>query len=291
MDNMTQAHAGATPSSLAFAPARSSVVARARGTSLHRQLFVVLRDEIIRGVYVSGALPIEEAMCERFGVSRVTVRRALAELASLGLVERHAGRGTFVRADLSQIRELPSLTLIENLRKSAMEMEAQVLEVTRSDAPRDVALLLQLEPAEKALHVVRLRSINGTPVMLTDSWVAAKLGRKVTEKALRKRALLDLLKDRGVKFGRVVQQITAEAADPARSQLLQTEVGSPLLKLVRLLHDLQSRPVQQLTAWLTPERSCLLMEIPGETVNTFSAGQFVHHVHATAAMRGEGAAR
>ena len=72
---------------------------RAPGTALHRQLFLVLRDEITRSVFAAtGALPKEEALCERFGVSRITVRRALADLAALGLVERRHGRGTFVRA-------------------------------------------------------------------------------------------------------------------------------------------------------------------------------------------------
>ncbi|WP_043117349.1 GntR family transcriptional regulator, partial [Pseudacidovorax intermedius] len=74
-------------------------VARTPGTSLHRQLFMVLRDEIVRGEYASGLLPKEEALCERFGVSRITVRRALADLAAQQLVERRHGRGTFVRND------------------------------------------------------------------------------------------------------------------------------------------------------------------------------------------------
>ena len=270
---------------MARPPATAPSFDRAPGTSLHRQLFVVLRDEITRGVYASGALPKEEALCERFGVSRITVRRALADLAALGLVERRHGLGTFVRADLPQARAQPSLGLVDSLRKAALETDVQVLEVAQSEAPPEVAAALHLEPGEKAMHALRLRSIDGTPVMLTDAWVPARLGKRVSSAALRKHALYEILMAQGVKFGRVIQEITAEVADPARARLLHVETGAPLLKMVRLLHDLDAQPVQHLSVSMTAERSRVLMDIPGETLNTLTAGQLVHDVHPTGARR------
>ncbi len=56
--------------------ATASPLNAARGTALHRQIFLVLRDEISRGLFPDGALPNEEALCERFGVSRITVAAA-----------------------------------------------------------------------------------------------------------------------------------------------------------------------------------------------------------------------
>jgi GntR family transcriptional regulator len=253
--------------------------ALAKGTSLHRQLFLVLRDQISRGEYgAGGALPTEEALCERFGVSRITVRRALADLAAMGLVERRHGLGTFVRQDLPLAREFPSLSLIDGLRKTAMETDVEVLEVAQAEPPADVATLLKLEAPARAVHALRLRSIAGTPVMLTDAWVPVDLGRRVSAAALRKRALYEILMAQGMKFGRAVQEIGAIAADPVRARLLKTEVGAPLLKLVRVMHDTKARPVQHLTVYMSPERSRILMDIPGETINTLSAGQMVHDV-------------
>lgn len=253
---------------------------RAPGTSLHRQLFVVLRDEIVRGVYsAAGLLPKEEALCERFGVSRITVRRALADLAVQGLVERRHGRGTFVLQDrLPQARAQPSLSLIDSLRQTATDTQVRVLRVEQTEAPPDVAALLALAPGEKAMHALRLRSMDGTPVMLTDAWVPARLGKRITAALLRKQALYEILLAQGLKFGRVIQEITAEVSDPARAELLQMEVGAPLLKIVRVMHDLDARPVLYITVVMTPERSRVLMDIPGDTVNTLSSGQFVHQV-------------
>ncbi|WP_454724807.1 MULTISPECIES: GntR family transcriptional regulator [Cupriavidus] len=249
------------------------------GTSLHRQLFIVLRDEITRGVYAeTGALPKEEALCERFGVSRITVRRALADLAALGMVERRHGLGTFVRPEARVERSSPSLSVIDGLRKTALETDVEVLEVGAAVPPPDIAALLQLPPGERAVHALRLRSMAGTPVMLTDAWVPATLGKRVTAAALRKHALYEILMAQGVKFGRVVQEISAQAADPAFAAWLRTEVGAPLLKLVRLMHDPDARPVQYITVSMSPERSRILMDISADQVNTLSAGRFVHDV-------------
>ena len=262
------------------------------GTSLHRQLFMVLRDEITRGVYAAtGALPKEEALGERFGVSRITVRRALGDLAALGLVERRHGLGTFVRTDLPPAPQTPTLGMIDGLRQTALETEVQVLGVTQTAPPPDIAALLQLAPGEEAVHALRTRSIEGTPVMLTDAWVPARLGRKVSAAALRKHALYEILMAQGVQFGRVVQEISAAPADPMRARVLQTDIGAPLLKLMRLMHDKEAQPVQHLTAWLAAERSRMLMDIPGETVNTLSAGQFVHDVKRTPAPARKARAR
>jgi DNA-binding transcriptional MocR family regulator len=70
----------------------SGPVATGAGVPLHRQLFLVLHDEIARGVLAPGdALPTEQALCDQFGVSRITVRRALADLADQGYIERRQG--------------------------------------------------------------------------------------------------------------------------------------------------------------------------------------------------------
>jgi GntR family transcriptional regulator len=239
-------------------------------------LFLTLRDQISRGVYPrGGTLPKEETLCESFGVSRITVRRALADLVAQGLLEKRHGLGTFVRLDLPLARPIPSLSLVDSLRKTALATRAEVLEVTHAVPPPDVATLLQLKPGELAVHALRLRSKGDVPVMLTDAWVPSHLGRRVSAAALGKHALYEILMAQGVKFGRAVQELTAISADASQARLLRTELGGPLLKLVRVIHDTAAMPVQHLTAYLSPEHSRILMDIPGETVNTLSAGQIV----------------
>jgi GntR family transcriptional regulator len=185
----------------------SGPVLRAAGTALHRQLFMVLRDEIARGVYAaSGALPKEEALGDRFQVSRITVRRALADLAALGLVERRHGLGTFVKATPHMARVTPSLSFIDSLRQVATDTQVQVLQVERIAPAPMLAALLQIAPGEAALHAFRLRTVNGVPVMITEAWVPAFISKRVTAARLRKLPLYQVLLEEGVKFGRVVHQ-------------------------------------------------------------------------------------
>jgi GntR family transcriptional regulator len=250
---------------------------RAEGTPLHLQLFIVLRDEISRGARAPGSLmPTEGALCDRFGVSRITVRRALADLAAQGYVQRRQGLGSYVRDQLPAAMPAMNLSLLDSLKQTARETQVEVLAVKSELPPEQVRALLQLQPGEHAVHALRLRKSGEVPLMLTEAWVPERIGRKVTEAALKRKALYEILMAQGVVFGRVIQEISAEAADPYRAALLRTKVSSPLIRMTRLLHDQQDRPVQHLVALLTPERSRVLMDISSDTIDTLSAGHVAH---------------
>jgi GntR family transcriptional regulator len=249
-----------------------------KGVSLHRQVFLVLRDRIANGMYApQSALPTEESLCEQFGVSRITVRRALADLTAQGLVERRQGVGSFVRAGLRVPRESASLDFVRSLRRAAAETQVTVLGVEKAVPPRDVADFFRLEnPLTRALHVRRVRTLNGEPVMLTEAWVPPDLGLRITAAALRRQALHEILQSQGISLGRVVQEITAVAAGPEQAQHLNTEAGSPLLRLVRLMHSRDARPIEHLTVWMSPERSRILTELQLTDVDTLRTGRVVH---------------
>lgn len=255
-----------------------SGASRGAGLPLHQQLFVVLREQIMRGLYPPGAtIPNEARLGDLFKVSRITVRRAVADLEAEGLVEKKQGLGTFVRQDLPPQRPAATLGFVDSLRKQAQATQVTVLNLhARAEPPPVVALQLQLEPGERAVHAERLRSTEGHPAMITDAWVPERLGKGITRAKLQKKALYEILMSQGVRFGRVVQEITAVPADPHYARLLNVEVGSPLLRMTRLLYDVDRQPVQHLTIHLSPERSRVLMDVPIESVNTLGAGQIAH---------------
>jgi GntR family transcriptional regulator len=265
-----------TASTIHQAPSDSRI-ARAPGTSLHRQLFVILRDQILRGLHSPGAaIPNEEALCEEFGVSRITVRRAVADLEAAGLLVKRHGRGTFVSNALPPARPSATLSLLDSLRKSATETQAEVLGIETAHPPPDIARQLDLVAGTPAVHALRLRRRNGTPVMVTEAWVPEAIGRNITRRDLQKRALYEILISQGIRFGRIVQEITAVAANPFYAEQLGTELAAPLVKITRLLYDTHRRPVQHLTIHVSPERSRLLMDVTIDTVNTLSAGSIFH---------------
>ncbi|WP_201449771.1 GntR family transcriptional regulator [Bradyrhizobium sp. Ai1a-2] len=259
--------------------ANDQQIAWVPGTSLHRQLFVILRDQILRGVYSPGqSIPNEEALCARFGVSRITVRRAVADLETSGLLVKRHGRGTFVSDKLPPARPSATLGLLDALRKSARETQAEVLNVETAEPPLDIARQLDLVAGVPAVHAVRLRRRGKTPVMVTEAWVPEAVGRNVTLRELQTRALYEILVAQGIRFGRVAQEITAVSASPFYAKQLDTELAAPLVRITRLLYDTDRHPVQHLTIHISPERSRLLMDISIESVNTLAAGSIYHEV-------------
>src|SRR5262245_4348699 len=181
-----------------FSPAG---VTAGAGVPLHRQLFLVLHDEIARGALTPGdVLPTEQTLCDQFGVSRITVRRALADLADAGLIERRQGVGSFVRDRPSSHRGGGSY--MDELRQTEFETEVGVIELDVRSTPKAVADQLG---RERALHVLRLRRERRTsePLMITEAWLPDELSHTVTEDALSRAPLYRLLADSGVELDRV----------------------------------------------------------------------------------------
>ena len=238
---------------------KAGPVSAAAGVPLHRQLFLVLHDEIDRGVIAPGdALPTEQTLCDQFGVSRITVRRALADLAEQGYIERRQGVGSFVRqhgpADVSSAGR----SYMQGLRQTQFETEVDVVELGTRRPPRAIAEAL--ETSGELLQIVRVRRQRrtGEPLMVTDAWLPAQLADTLTESALRRVPLYELLADAGVVADRVRHEITAEIAGPRNAHLLDTAIGAALLRVNRLAF-VADAPHHHLSILLSPNRSRVLL--------------------------------
>lgn len=253
------------------------------GVALHRQLFLALRDTIVQGDYAAGeALPSESALCGHFGVSRITVRRALAELEQEGLIERRAGRGSFVRIGVA--RSFPPATLgyVASLRQALDSTPPRTLRVERAPAPPDVRAHLRAGGDPRLVHAVRLLQQGSVAVALTETWLAPALGEQITLAEMRRSLIHELLLARGVRLGRVVQQFTAQTASAAQARLLGTTTGAALLVASRLVHDRAGVPLHYQRAHVAGERSRVVMDIPAASVDTLASGQLLHDMAAQA---------
>ncbi|BBZ43206.1 GntR family transcriptional regulator [Mycobacterium parmense] len=257
---------------------RAATVSSVAGVPLHRQLFLVLHDEIDRGVLAPGdALPTEQTLCEQFGVSRITVRRALADLAAQGYIERRQGIGSFVRshgpADVSE----SGSSYMESLRQTQFETEVDVVELGIRRPPRLVADALET-PGE-LLHIVRVRRQRrtGEPLIVSDAWLPEALADTLTEPALRRAPLYQLLTRAGVVTDRVRHEITAEIAGPRNARLLDTAIGAALLRVSRLVF-VAGAPHHHLSALLSPSRSRVLLSQSGDELEMADGLTIAHDV-------------
>jgi len=116
-------------------------------------------------------LPPERELAEGFGVSRMTVRQALAALEARGLLERGVGRGTFVRRAKIEHDLMRVAGFSEVVERQGLAPGARVLSVDERLAPAAVARALALEEGALVVRVERVRLGGGVPLALEDSWI------------------------------------------------------------------------------------------------------------------------
>jgi GntR family transcriptional regulator len=255
-----------------------TVLSTDAGVPLHRQLFLVLHDEIDRGVMAPGdALPTEQTLCDQFGVSRITVRRALADLAEQGYIERRQGVGSFVREHAPSEPVSAGRSYMDGLRQTQFETEVDIVELGARRPPRPIAEAL--ESSGELLHIVRVRRQRrtGEPLIVTDAWLPAQLSDTLTESALLRAALYELLADAGVVVDRVQHEITAEIAGPRNANLLDTAIGAPLLRLNRLAF-MGGAPHHHVSVLLSPNRSRVVMSQSAAELETGHGMAITHDV-------------
>ncbi len=249
------------------------------GVPLHRQLFLVLHDEIDRGVIAPGdALPTEQTLCDQFGVSRITVRRALADLAQQGYIERRQGVGSFVR-EHDPSEPIPvGRSYADGMRQIQFETEADVVELGVRRPPAKIAEALGT--SGELLQVVRVRRQRrtGEPLMVSEAWLPGGLADTVTEAALLRAPLYELLSDAGVIVDRVQHEITAEIAGPRNAHLLDTAIGAALLRLNRV-GFVAGAPHHYRSVLLSPSRSRVVMSQSGVALEGGEGLAIAHDVH------------
>jgi GntR family transcriptional regulator len=225
-------------------------------TPLDHQIYLVLREKIRRGdLSAESTLPGEQELARQFKVSRITVKRALNELASDGLVTRHRGRGTIIVGGPSVPVVKGSFdNLIESLKLMGLETEVELLDVAEMAAQGDVALHLALKPGSPVQRAMRLRKLQGEPFSYLVTYVPAAIARRYSIEELASTPILTLLERAGASVMEAEQWISAAAAEPQIAAALGIAVGDPLLKIERVMRNAKSEPVQLIYAHYRPDR-------------------------------------
>ncbi|MFT4191860.1 MAG: GntR family transcriptional regulator [Comamonas sp.] len=224
---------------------------RESATSLYQQIARQLLHEIRQGAFgPTGKLPSEAELVGRFGVSRVTIRQALAKLGEDGLVERKQGKGTYVSAqpvrhDLDALRSFHESLLLQGLRASMQLLGAAVV---AAPAGLDGAL------GVRCVCVERLHLVDGEPIAYAQSHLPAELaGVDWTEAAqVPLYAVLERVCGRPVAQASLA--IGARAADKRAAEHLAVKRGAALLVMERTSRFDDGRCCDRSTFFIRPER-------------------------------------
>lgn len=191
-------------------------------------------------------LPSEQDLALHFTVAPGTVRQAITQLVDEGLLERHQGKGTFVRKpsfDSSLFRFFRFHGADEERRVP----ESEILRREAVVAPPAVAETLQLSPEAKVISMERLRLLDGEPVLAEQIWLPFD----------RFKCLLDLEEAEigpllypiyeeacGEIVARAEEELTAEACSSAHAQLLNIKKGSPVIVIDRTAFGYDDTPLE-----------------------------------------------
>lgn len=221
------------------------------GDPLYRQVEQTLRQRIQLLHYRPGdRLPTEAVLAEEFGVSTITCRRALQELATAGLIVRRPGVGTVVAPPAARPALRGTLdNLLENLILVSDSIEYTVRHFAYEPVPEDVAVSLGLSPGETVQHVETIGRRGEALTTFVRAYVPEDLGRQYAKEDLRRAACIVLLMRHGTVIGRVEERISACPAPADIASALSVKAGEPLLHIGMTIFDVTGRGVELVDAY------------------------------------------
>lgn len=231
---------------------------------LYEQLRSELRDRIERGVYRPGDLfPSETELMAEHSMSRITVRRAIAELQREGLVTTRQGAGTYV-SDPARAGAQCLLSFTSVVLREGREPGARLLSMTTEPGPTDVAAQLGLSGDTEFVHIKRLRTVDGEPVFLSDAYIPATVLPATAHHDLAPSGLDQSLyrlieRHHPVPLEDGEEVATAVIANEEVRQIFELPQDSPVIRNTCLLRDRNGSPIiYEEATWGVPQHSMVI---------------------------------
>jgi GntR family transcriptional regulator len=213
---------------------------------LHLVISEQIRERILGGEFPAGEqLPSEHQLIAEFAVSRITVRRAIANLASQGLVVAHRGKGVFVKEQRKVTYSLSSpLVFFEaDVARQGVTSSLHNLVFEPVFAPEKVQQILQLPPHQTEVYLQKkLLLLDQSPAAVDVTYILPKLGKTLANE-LQHRMTFPVLEQNGVTIERIAATLECTHANYEMSEYLQVELGHPLLVYCYTAYTQNDRPV------------------------------------------------
>lgn len=223
---------------------------------LYFRIYLVLQQRIRAGEWKDDSpLPSEQDLAQSFGVSRVTIRKAMNLLEEADLVLRQRGRGTFAQPGVQRRSEEPSFSgLIENIRDFEENTQVRLLEFRTAPVNEEIASGLGLTDGEPCLRIVRVRSSGRAPFSYSTCYVPFPEADSLTKDSLGSRTIIASLEAAGIVAASAEQRLTAVLADAELARHLKVSVGSPLIRMRRVVRNDADRAIELIEILYRPDR-------------------------------------
>jgi GntR family transcriptional regulator len=215
-------------------------------TPLHSQLKEALLALIKNGQFREGDLiPTENEIGQSFNVSRITVRRAISELAREGYLTARQGKGTFVTRPKIE-RPITLMRSFSTATASGGHKPGSSLLALRHDrAGEYIAAALKIRPNDWVWVIERLRLIDDEPIGISTIHLFLPTHLSLAPFELEEDlSLWTILEKKGLILARAEETVEAVAANEQQAQLLQVETGAPLLLVEGIVYTDHAAPIE-----------------------------------------------
>lgn len=222
---------------------------------LYKQLKDLILNDIKEGrLKPNQKIPTESEFSEMFQISRMTVRKALAELVDEEVLAKKQGKGTFVQEE-KMIEDLSSPNSFTNLcRRNGKEPGGKTLKVILQESRERDRRSLKLKENEQVICVERLRTADNVPVMLENLYFPGHLKNILTED-LNDASLYQILREKhGLYSGNSVMEISICEATAEEASILETKAGKPCLLMEEIVYDQYDNPLHRTKSLLRGDK-------------------------------------
>ena len=244
-----------------------AAIDRSSPVPFYFQLAELLEAEIASGRWQAGMrLPSEPDLCERYGLSRSTIRQALGRLEQRGLIDRRKGEGTFVQ------RGEPGLWLLQSsegffqdeVDRAGRTVTSRILLAERGPLPGWACEALELPRGSQGAALERVRSVDGAVAL----YVVNHLPERLADAALAiENPNESLYRRLGERTGVVPhggrRLLEAVAAEEWLAELLELPTGAPVAFIESVAWDAELRPFDCYRAWLRTDRTRIDVQVSG----------------------------
>lgn len=229
--------------------------------SIGRTLYSEIKHQMLRalseGEWKAGdVIPSEKRLCERFGVSKGTLRKAIDDLAAENILIRHQGRGTFVTTHNREQQLFRYFNIVRHDGRKTYP-DLTLIRFSKPKAGKVASEKLGIAASAKVFCFTNVLSLNGEPTVVDDITLPEVFFPGLTELKLRNRpnTLYHLYQVvYGLNVIRTEERLRATLATESYAQLLGIEVGAPLLKMHRVAFTYDNVPVEWRVSYVNTQR-------------------------------------
>ncbi|MDF2679164.1 MAG: yurK [Brevibacillus sp.] len=223
---------------------------------LYIQLKEIIKEDINRGIYKVGQqLPPEGELCEMYGVSRITTRRAITDLVEAGILQRQQGKGTFVTT-MKLKRELIAVNgFSEFLTQTGKMPQPKIVSITIIEADEALATPLLIPPGTSILQLQRLHYVNDSPLVWETVYYPLTRFPNLEEHIAESISTYQVLKKYyNVQPASNFKTLNVLMATQEEAKLLRCSVGTPLYQIDKVAYDENGSPFHSSCSLIPTDR-------------------------------------